>query len=231
MKDKILAAIKAKFPAVNLSKTRLNALAAIIEKKVIDDESKIDAALDDLNSFMPLTDLAKEDDRVRNLEAKLKTTATTKTKDDDESDPNKKTPETNDDPEMPKWARAMMEQNKNLLEKVASIEKDKTRQTLQEKIGTQLKDVPKAIWSKRQMPEKEEDIENFVAEVRTDFEELVQQSTDNGLSLMRPPGNGTPDPTKTTKDKNEKVDPALVKYLDKTIPAKEASIKKEAAKV
>ena len=72
MKEKIIASIKAKFPAVNLSKARLDAIAAILEKKVTD-ESEIDAKLDEFNEYNPLADIAKQDDAMRNMQNKLKT--------------------------------------------------------------------------------------------------------------------------------------------------------------
>ena len=116
MKEKILAAIKAKFPNVNLSKKRLDAIAAKIEAKITD-ENEIDAKLDEYNDYNPLADLAKEDDRVRNLEAKAKA-AQPAPKDDTPADE----PDPLADPATPEWAKSLIKQNQELAKKVENWE-------------------------------------------------------------------------------------------------------------
>lgn len=184
MKEKILAAIRAKFPKVNLSKKRLDAIAAKIETKVIDDETKIDAAIDDYNDFNPLADIAKQDDTIRNLEAKVKP-APQKKEDDSKPDP-----EAPKDEDAPPWAKSLIESNKTLSEKLAAIEGEKTITTMKSKAGELLKDVPKSYWSEWSIPQKEDEIESFVIKVQTGYEAFTKDLSDKGILSMPIPGGG-----------------------------------------
>lgn len=185
MKEKILAAIKTKFPAVNLSKARLDAIAAKIEAKVVDDESKIDAELDAYNDYNPLAETAKADDKVRGLEAKLKAPKTDPPapKTDDPK------PETIPD-DAPSWAKALIQQNETIAKELATIKGEKVAGTIKEKATTMLKDVPVSYWGKRALPEKEEDLEAFVTDVTTDYTAFKQEMTNQGLSILSTPKTG-----------------------------------------
>ena len=187
MKEKIIAAIKAKFPAVNLGKKRLDAIAAKLESKVTD-ESQIDAQIDAFNDFNSIADIAKNDDKVRDLEAKLKLAT-----------PEKKT-DTVEEPEVsadtPAWAKALIESNKTLSSKLAQIEGEKSQQTIKQKIAEQLKgkdgkdSIPEALWNKRQLPQKDEEIEAFITDVKADHATIAQSYTNHQLGQSsRPPGS------------------------------------------
>lgn len=189
MKEKILAAIKAKFPAVNLSKKRLEAIAAKIEAKVIDDETKIDAALDAFNEYNPLSDMAKQDDTLRNLEAKVKAAAPAK-----KDEPVKVEPVVVDD-DTPAWAKALIEQNKILSTGLAALQGEKAVSSIRakatEKLSEKGKEVPASYWGKRTLPEKEEDLDAFVNDVQTDYTAFTKELTEKGLSVVGAPRTGT----------------------------------------
>src|SRR5689334_13222586 len=142
MKEKILAAIKAKFPKVNLSKKRLDAIAAKIEAKVIDDETKIDASIDEFNDYNPLVDLAKQDDKIRDLESKVKPPAPAP-KDPKEPPAPVELPD-----DTPAWAKGLIDSNKTLLEKVTQLEGEKQQSSIKTKIGEKLKEIPANYWQK-----------------------------------------------------------------------------------
>jgi hypothetical protein len=198
MKDKILAAIKAKFPKVNLSKARLDAIAAKIEKEVIDDETKIDAAIDDFNKYNPIDEIAKTDDKIRDLESKVKKPAPAKKEGDD--NPNPPEQETTETPtDTPAWAKQLIEGNKTLAEKLAKLEGEKVANTIRGKAADQLKDIPESYWVKRALPEKEEDVETFVQDVKTDYEAFTKDLTDKGLSIPVPGSGSKSNPQDTTK--------------------------------
>lgn len=184
MKEKILAAIKAKFPAVNLSKKRLDTIVAILEKKVTD-ESEIDAKLDEFNEYNPLAEIAKQDDAFRTMENKLKTPGQNPPKKEGE-DPK----EEKQDDDTPAWAKGLIESNKQLSQKIETLEGEKKATSIRAKLDTQLKDVPASYWGKRKMPEKDEDIEAFVTEVNADYSAFSKEMTDNGISLLPKPGGG-----------------------------------------
>jgi hypothetical protein len=197
MKEKIIAAIKAKFPAINLSKKRLESIAAIIEKKVIDDETKIDATLDSFNEFSPIADIAKQDDALRNAEAKLKAAQTPKDKDDKDDKPKDDKPETPELPDdTPPYIKKLMEGFQTLSTQVQAIQGEKQKGTIRAKVSDMLKDekgvlkVPESYWGKRVIPEKEEDLQAFVTEVETDYTGFTKELTDKGIAIVPGPKSG-----------------------------------------
>lgn len=197
MKEKILAAIKAKYPAINLSKKRLDLIAAKIESKVIDDETKIDAALETFNEYYPITEIAAQDDRLRNAEKKAKETTPTATESKKTEEP-VEAPAAGDDPVM-----AMLKQMSSELQ---SLKAEKVQSTIRGKAEEMLKDVSVKYWNKRPLPEKEEDLEAWTAEVKADYAELTK---DFAPGLPRPI-NGAPPPVGGAKG----VDPGLKSALE-----------------
>lgn len=212
MKEKILAAIKVKFPAINLSKKRLDQIAAKIESKVIDDETKIDTALDQYNDFNPLADIAKQDDAHRTLEAKLKTAAQNPPKEKDEP------AETLIDADAPAWAKTLLESNKKLTESVQKLEGEKRQTTMKENIAGKLKDIPASYWNKRALPDSEEKLEDFITEVKSDYKTFAQELTDKGLAQIPLPGGGAP------PVKKEAVSPEIKAFAEKQQKAEPAKV-------
>jgi hypothetical protein len=182
MKEKIIAAIKAKYPAINLSKKRLDAIAAKIETKVIDDETKIDAALETYNDFNPLADIAKQDDAIRNYEAKLKNQQPPK---NDKPDPEPAPPD-----DTPAWAKSLIESNKTLSEKLAAIEGEKKVSTIKSTIASKLKEVPSTYWEDWAIPDKDEDVDGFIEKVNTKYTAFTKDLTDKGIAVVPMPGSG-----------------------------------------
>jgi hypothetical protein len=178
MKEKIIAAFKLKFPSINLSKKRLDAIAAKIEAKVIDDETKIDANLETLNDAYAFADIAKDDDRARNLEAKLK-----EAKPGEAAPPKAEAEPLPDD--TPAWAKALVKQNETLTAQVSGLLGEKQAGSIRSKVAEKLKaDVPEIIWGKRSLPGKDEDIDAFIEEAKTDFAAYNKSLTDAGLAAM-----------------------------------------------
>jgi hypothetical protein len=184
MKEKILAAIRAKFPKVNLSKKRLDVIASKIETKVIDDETKIDAAIDDYNDYNPLAETARTDDAIRNLQAKQPAAAKT----------NEVDPPANDlliDDDVPNWAKALMKQNETLSTSLLNLQKEKAAGSIKEKAAAILKDIPATYWDKRAMPETDEALEGFTDEVKADYAAFTTDLSEKGfLSTPLPGGAG-----------------------------------------
>jgi len=186
-KDKIIAAIKAKYPAINLSKKRLDAIAAKIEEKVIDDETKIDAAIDTYNDYNPIADIAKQDDIQRNLEAKVKAATPKK---EEKTEPVKPATEEVVDDGTPAWAKALIEQNKTLATGLAALQGEKVASTMRAKATEKLKEIPASFWAKATLPQKEEDLDAFVTEVQTDYTAFTQELTNKGLAQFQTPAAG-----------------------------------------
>lgn len=206
MKEKIIAALKAKFPAVNLSQKRLDEIAAKLEAKVTD-ETQIDAQLDAFNDFNPVAEIAKTDDRLRDQENKLKKLGQQKP-------PVKKKEEEeividDDDKETPSWAKKILESNKTLLGKVEALEGEKQQTTIKAKLAEKLKDVPQFIWAKRILPTKDDEIEAFITDVTTDYSAYTKEMTEKGILNIPPPGAGG--------DKDEDVKKASKEEVDKVM--------------
>ena len=207
MKEKIIAAIKAKFPAINLSKPRLNAIAAKIEAKIIDDETKIDGALDTYNEYNPLADIAKADDKLRDYESKLKGK-----KEDTTTEEKKEVAPPEDAPE---WVKALMEQNKAFAQSLAALQGEKIQTSIKSKATEKLKDVPGSYWGKRAIPDKEEDLDAFVTEVTADYAQFKQEMTDQGLSVLSAPRAGG------ASQAANKVSPEIQAFVAKSMPKTE----------
>lgn len=192
MKEKILAAIRAKFPSVTLSKKRLDSIAAIIEGDVIDDETRIDAALTTYNKYNPIADMAKQDADLRGLNKKVGELEAGKKTTTDKPAAKDEVPV--DDDTQP-WAKSLIESNRAMADRLAKMEVEKTGSAIRAKATEMLnekgKEVPASYWGKRALPEKEEDLEAFATEVRTDYAAFTKEMTDKGLSIFSAPRTGT----------------------------------------
>jgi len=188
MKEKIIARIKAKFPDVNLSAKRLDAIADKLSPKVTD-ENEIDAQLDALNEVISFSDLAKSDDKIRDLQSKLKdTTKKTETTADDQSSST-----TKKDDETPAWAKALVESNTKLTEKLAAMEREKLQQTMLQKVTAheKLKGILPVFYKGRALPEKEDELEAFVDGIKQDYDTFTQETNNETLlNGPKPLGGG-----------------------------------------
>jgi hypothetical protein len=197
MLDVFKARLKAKTKAagVNLSQKRIDAFADRLHKKNPDtkEEADHDKLIEELDELVQFKDVAKEDDRVRTLEARSKTqdTPDDTEEDQDDSEPakgSKKTTKKKED-EVPAWAKTMMDEFKTL-------KTEKTQSTIREKLSAKLKGtdgktkVPEKFYSKRALPEKEEDLDQFIEEVENDWKELQQESNNTLLSGSSAPAGG-----------------------------------------
>lgn len=183
MKQKIIAALKAKFPNANLSNARFDEISAKIIKRIADDETKIDAAIDDFNEFNDVVELAKTDDTIRDL--KNKKPAPEKKETTDLKDP---PVEDVIDKDTPEWAKKLIASNQELANKVTNLEKEKGATTIRQKVTESLKAIPANYWGKRVMPEKEEDIEVFTKDVEADYSQFQQDLKDHDISMQATPG-------------------------------------------
>lgn len=169
MRDKIISQLKAKYPGVNLSKKRMDAIADRLAPKITD-EAEIDAKLDELNELMPFADIAKDDDRLRALEAKAK----------DKPAPAKNEPTESNEPKSE--MDELKELVKGLATTVQSLAAEKQQTTIKGKLSEKLKDVPQDFYSEWTLPEKDEDIESFAEKVAAKYTALTQAVIDKGLA-------------------------------------------------
>lgn len=184
LKAKILVELKKKHPG--LPESFLGFVADKLAAKVTE-ESQIEGAIDELNNgAISLTDQAaffqSESDR-RVTEAKKKWEEKTpgkqnqnkgKKKADDDDD--------EDDDDLTEQQRQMRE----LQEKVAAFERKQNEQSLTEKLHQKLKEKNIPLkFAKGRIPENEQALDTLVNEIETDFTEVKQELTNQGLEQMK----------------------------------------------
>lgn len=172
--EKIKERLKVLFPKANLSQKRLDEISARLAKRPEDDaeDDAVDQVINDANDLMDFAAIAKEDDRIRTLEAKSKATETTTEEKKEEGD------------DAPAWAKA-------LLQKVEAIEKGEITKSKQSSIRESffksevLKNLSPEIqeaWLKR-IPVSEdltqEQINEQITSLESEFKSLTQFTADN----------------------------------------------------
>lgn len=167
MKDKIKARLRALFPGVNLSKTRLDKIADSVASKITT-EDEIDDKLNDFNDFMSFTDIAKGDDRQRAID--------TKKAQDDEAEAERlrlagKSKEDVQDDEMPKWAKGFITKIEAIETKLAGEQGKSTINDL--KAAAKAKGIPEALAAKYVIGEGY-DQETALAALETEWTEFKQ---------------------------------------------------------
>lgn len=174
-KQRISGRLKHLFPKANLSQKRVDAITAKLETKVSDDadDAAIDEIVNQANEFMDFEALAKEDDRIRTLEANQRRGG--------EEEPNPpSTPPVPQKDDTPEWAKA-------LLQKVESLEKGKITESKantvadlfsKSEILKRLPENQKQSWLKRVNLESE-DLAAEVAALETEYTELRQSIVDS----------------------------------------------------
>lgn len=202
MREKIVEALKAKFP--KLSQSRIDSYADKLATKITE-EKDIDARIDDLNDVVDFDAIIKLDAKVAKLELEKKEAKKkTPPKEKDEEDETDEEEETEVKPKKaktPAYMKELMDTVKNLATDVSSMKAEKSQTTIKQQATEQLKDIPAVFWSKRSMPDKVDDLEAFVTDVKADYATLEKQETDKGFSLMSKPKSGDGDASKKPSEK------------------------------
>ena len=197
----IKARLRALFPKANLSQKRIDALAAKLAPMLADDadDAAVDVVLNQANDFNSFEEIAREDDRVRTLEARVTPT------------PTPATPPTTEPvvtpADAPDWAKSIIESNKKLvednsklLEKVKAIEsgkvienKKQTAQNLFDKsdVLKSLKPEIKQNWLGRIDVNSEVSFEDQILALETEFTEITQ-TVANSTQHSGPTPQGDP---------------------------------------
>lgn len=198
MLDKFKELLKAKVKAsgVNLSAKRIDAYADRLHKKFpeLKDEDDHDQPIEDLDQLVSFADVAKEDDRVRALEAL--------TKPKPEPKPADPKPEpSNDEPE---WFKRYREETNA---KLTAFEKEKTQGTIRQKLADKLKEIPKDFYSEWALPETEEHLDSFTEKVTSKYDAFKQDLVNKGLAIQTKPagGNGGGGGSKPTDAELDKI--------------------------
>ena len=202
--EQIKARLRILFPKANLSQKRIDAIAAKLCLKPADDadDIAIDEVLNGANDFMSFEDIAKDDDRVRTLEANQKAPQTPAeievARVEAERLKNLNNPPAPDD--APAWAKALIDSNKKLADDLEIIKSGKMieskRATASELFAKSevLKNMPDSVrknWENRIDVNSETSFEDQILGLETEYGELVQGSADTS-NYAGPAGKGNP---------------------------------------
>lgn len=206
-KAKVKERLKAKFPGVNLSQKRIDAIADKLKLPEDADDDAIDERLDELNDVFSFADMARNDDRARTEEAERK-------KKEQQDNPTPKPSEENPKPDQkstdtPEWAKALIESNKALQTRLEAIESGKVGDTRKSQLEAKLKDVTPKFKETvlknfgRMKFDKDEDFDAFLEEVEEDAKEFIQAEANDGLSGVKTPVQGKGGSAKKPASKEE----------------------------
>lgn len=185
IKNTIKALLQSKFGGVQLSQARIDAIAGRLEGKVTTEEELLQR-METLNEALPFADIAKEDDRVRSLEAAAKAKGDEK---QEEKKPEEKKPTGED---IPAWAQAIIDGNKTVNEKLAALEGNKVIGDRKSLILAKLKDADEAYSSKvlrdfgRMSFADDAAFEEYLGEVESDYTGHVQTTAESQLGKDAP---------------------------------------------
>ena len=218
MKKQILDALKAKFPGVSE-----NVLSRIADKlaKTATTEEAVATAIEGvtfqqvLESYGDSRATEATQTAVSNYEKKhgLKdgakvTGGAPETKEDE--------PETDDDKSTPAWAKALIDSNKKLTERLNSIEGEKISSTRKQKLDAIIGKLPENLRkSYARTPVKDlsdEDFETLTTEISAEVEELVKNNTAKGAVFGRPVGGGQQSKATAKEATDEEADSVVDRF-------------------
>lgn len=188
--ETIKARLRVLFPKANLSQKRLDVLAAKLATKPEDgaDDNAVDLIINQSNDFYSFEEIAKDDDRMRTLEANQKAPA------------NPEPPKPTDPPatppinEAPEWAKALIEKVTNLETGKVTDTKKQTVKDLVSKsaILSKMKPEVRERWENRIDVNSETSFEDQLKELETEYSEIVQTNA-NDSNYAGAAGGGSSD--------------------------------------
>lgn len=176
-KGKVLAAIESKFKGKSITKTFKENLAEKWAAK-IDNDTEIDTYIEDREDVI-LEAVSEADRRATDAVKKAK-----------QPDPN---PEPKKEEELPadtpEWAKALINQNKALEERLTGFESAQQQKSIAERFKTdeRLKGIPEFML-KRAVPSKEEDFETAVTELASEYSTFAKEAKITTFGNDTPPG-------------------------------------------
>lgn len=173
--------LRAKYPKANLSATRLDELSAKLSQKPQDDaeDSAIDEILDDYNDLVSFEGIARNDDKIRQLESRKPVET-----------PPAQPKEEGDKTEMQK----MMELMTAMQATITGMQEEKKHQTLSDRFNSdeRVKNIPNEIRSKF-VPTNEDDFDSAADQLATVWSGIAKQTKADEYGKDGVPG-GTKQP-------------------------------------
>ncbi len=197
MKEKILAALRAKYPGTQAA--LLDRIADSYVNTVTDETLETVIASDGVKNLLAF--FQTETDR-RATEATRTSVANYEKQHNikDGKPVSAEPPKPDDDPATPAWAKAIIKQNQDLALKVQSLEKGTATTGLMDKVKAKLayKKIPEIFFDGKTI-EKEEDVDALVAKIEGDYQSVKQDLVNKGVVVDVPPSSG-PAPAKVDAD-------------------------------
>lgn len=217
LKEKVTARLR-NFTKANLSQKRIDTIVDKLVKKLSDDSDDvaIDAAITDFNeaSFMSFEEIAKEDDRVRTLEADKKKAEELAAKAKPTNEPPTNEPPVPDD--APAWAKPFMEKLDKVTTELDNIKSGTIKQTKQQEAQALLEksevfkgldDEGKKFMLKNVELDSETPFEEQITSLEGVFSKMIQSNAD-GSVYGGAAGTGNP-----SSSVNEKEIEAMVENM------------------
>lgn len=185
MYQKILAKLLIQF--AGLPQSYLGLIAKQLEAKVTD-ENQIEGAISELDAQFPIKPAGEEfqkegDRRVTDAQKAWAAKQQQGQQQQQQGQQSQQSQSSQQPDDTPAWAKV-------LIGKIDKLEKEKAQGTIRQQIEAKLKDVPKIIWGKWALPEKEEDIEAFITEATTDYAAFKQEQINAGFMNAEKPEGG-----------------------------------------
>lgn len=195
----------------NLQNKRIDAYAATLDKQNPDLATDDDHA-EKVDAFLELVDIkqiAAYDDW--QVSKGKKDGKPTDKKEPEKTEPEKKETDVDTPDDVPAWAKALIESNKALSETVNKFQSKETKQTMQARLKETLTDIPARFYAKWSLPEKEEDFDGFVENVKAEWEEFSKETgatnatSGDTKTTHKPNRGGGPQDGKATKEEVESI--------------------------
>lgn len=206
-KGKVLAAIETKFKGKSLTKNFKENIAAKWAEKIEKDD-EIDAYIEDREDLI-LEASAEADRRAVAAAKKAKEEAAEAVNPEKE----KKPEEVKVDDDTPAWAKALIDQNKALSDKINAFEQAGKAKTIAEKFASddRVKGIPEFI-RKGYTPASDDDYETKVTELSEAYKTFVDQNKLQSYANDKP--NGSTDKTTAATVKDEATDDEVKELLN-----------------
>lgn len=179
------------FPKVNLSTRRLDEISARLAKKAADeaDDDAIAQLVNDANDFMPFAEIAKEDDKIRTLEANQKSADPKPTDPQPEPQP-EPTPKPTD--AVPAWAQSLLNEVKELKQgKIMESKSQQARKLFEENPTFKgLTEKGKEHFFNQIKLDSEVSFDDQIKDLESTYTELVQVKADSADYSGKPPAGG-----------------------------------------
>ncbi len=193
IKKAIRALLQSDFGGVQLSAARVDELAKRLDGKV-ENEDQVKEKLSVFNDLLPFSDIAKEDDRQRSLNSELEKLkkGAGKSEEKVEGGAGEGGSSGAGTEDVPAWAKAIIEGNKAVTEKLAALEGQKVVNDRKSLIQAKLKDADEAYSAKvvrdfgRMSFADDAAFEEYLADVEADYASHVQATAESKLGNDAP---------------------------------------------